>query len=81
VDHSGDFELFDSFLGMWKLTLPALPGWAVYEVEMFTSSDCSSGRLSGEIIASGYAPPIEDGAKTPALDGCFTMGGSKSPWV
>ena len=39
----------------------ARPGWAVYEVEMFTSSDCSSGRLSGEIIASGYAPPIEDG--------------------
>lgn len=44
-------------------------GWAMYEVEMFTSSDCSSGRLSGEIIASGYAPPIEEHGPINAMDG------------
>ncbi|CAK8998216.1 Uncharacterized protein SCF082_LOCUS5543 [Durusdinium trenchii] len=49
--------------------LQALPGWALYEVEFFTGSDCSSGRLVGSVIASGYAPPVEDHAPVNAIDG------------
>ena len=54
--------------------LQALPGWALYEVEFFTGSDCSSGRLVGSVIASGYAPPVEDHAPVNAIDGRLGFG-------
>ena len=48
-------------------------GWAIYEVEFFTNSDCQTGRLEGEVIASGYAPPLADHGPINALD--QTLGG------
>eukprot|EP00438_Fugacium_kawagutii_P034711 Skav216625 [mRNA] locus=scaffold3008:396450:403267:- [translate_table: standard] len=53
-------------------------GWAIYEVEMFTNSDCSSGRLAGDVIASGYAPPLEENGPSHAIDGI--LGPLESDW-
>ncbi|CAJ1349729.1 unnamed protein product [Effrenium voratum] len=56
---------------MWRVeNADVVPeGWAVYEVEFFTNSDCSSGRLVGDVIASGYVPPMEDRGPEHAFDG------------
>ena len=53
-------------------------GWAIYEVEFFTDSDCQTGRLEGEVIASGYAPPLADHGPINALD--QTLGGHVWCW-
>ena len=42
-------------------------------MEFFTNSDCQTGRLEGEVIASGYAPPLADHGPINALD--QTLGG------
>ena len=38
-------------------------------MEFYTGSDCSSGQLTGEVVASGYAPPLEDNGPLKAVDG------------
>ena len=44
-------------------------GWAVYEVEFYESADCVNGKLMGEVVASGYAPPLEQRGPGRAVDG------------
>jgi len=55
---------------MWRVenAVEVPQGWAIYEVEFFTNSDCQTGRLEGEVIASGYAPPLADHGPINALD-------------
>ena len=44
-------------------------GWALYEVEFFQGADCAGGKLTGEVIASGYAPPHDQRGPAFGVDG------------
>ena len=44
-------------------------GWAIYEVEFYQGADCTAGKLAGDVIASGYAPPLNERGPGFAVDG------------
>eukprot|EP00931_Biecheleriopsis_adriatica_P025063 TRINITY_DN15489_c0_g1_i1.p1 TRINITY_DN15489_c0_g1~~TRINITY_DN15489_c0_g1_i1.p1 ORF type:complete len:2718 (-),score=458.01 TRINITY_DN15489_c0_g1_i1:101-8230(-) len=56
---------------MWRLENGAVvpEGWALYEAEIYGTATCEDNLFSGEIIASGYAPPLEDHGHKKAFDG------------
>eukprot|EP00435_Cladocopium_sp_Y103_P002030 s446_g1.t1 len=55
---------------LWRLENAELvpQGWAVYEVEFFEESTCN-GKLRGDVVASGYAPPLALNGPDNAVDG------------